>query len=125
MIRVTHFKDADITRNNVVKYKSNQDKTVKFNEENSQNVYVKLIASEQCENVECVQPSSNSHKIRLKKGLLWILHQICISWTRSHWTPDPAHSNTGSPPPQRFVRRPKNLFFLHSPSFDPKREVFV
>ena len=39
--------------------------------------------------------------------------------------PDPAHSNTGSPPPQRFVRRPKNLFFLHSPSFDPKRDVFV
>ena len=39
--------------------------------------------------------------------------------------PDPAHSNTGSPPPQRFVRRLKNLFFLHSPSFDPKRDVFV
>ena len=34
--------------------------------------------------------------------------------------PDPAHSNTGSPPPQRFVRRLKNLFFLHSPSFDPR-----
>ena len=39
--------------------------------------------------------------------------------------PDPAHSNTDSPPPQRFVRRLKNLFFLHSPSFDPKRDVFV
>ena len=34
--------------------------------------------------------------------------------------PDPAHSNTDSPPPQRFVRRLKNLFFLHSPSFDPR-----
>ena len=31
LIRVTHFKDADITRNNVVKYKSNQDKTLKWN----------------------------------------------------------------------------------------------
>ena len=86
LIRVTHFKEADITGNNVVKYKSNQDKTVKFNEENSQNVYVKLIASEQCGNAECVQLSSNSHKIRLKKCLLWILHQICISWARSHLT---------------------------------------
>ena len=31
LIRVTHFKDADITGNNVVKYKSNQDKTLKWN----------------------------------------------------------------------------------------------
>ena len=81
LIRVTHFKDADITRNNVVKYNCNQDKTLKLDEEKSQNVFVKLIASEQCGNAECVQPSSNSHKIRLKKGL-----QICISWTRSHLT---------------------------------------
>ena len=56
LIRVTHFKDVDITRNHVVKYKSNQDKTLKLDEEKSQNVYVKLIASEQCGNAECLQP---------------------------------------------------------------------
>ena len=58
----------------------------KSNEGKSQNVFVKLIASGQCGNAECVQLSSNSHKIRLKKCLLWILHQICISWARSHLT---------------------------------------
>ena len=63
LIRVTHFKDADITRNNVVKYKSNQDKTLEFNEEKSQNVYAKLIASEQFGNAEC-----NPQAILTKSG---------------------------------------------------------
>ena len=56
LIRVTHFKDAAITRNNVFKYNCNQDKTLKLDEEKSQNVFVKLIASEQCGNAECLQP---------------------------------------------------------------------
>ena len=67
LIRVTHFKDAAITTNKVFKYNCNQDKTLKLDEEKSQNVYVKLIVSEQCGNVECVQPSSNSHNNQAPK----------------------------------------------------------
>ena len=118
LIRVTHFKDVDITRNHVVKYKSNQDKTLKLDEEKSQNVYVKLIVSEQCGNVECVQPSSNSHNNQAPKR--FALDSASDLYFLDEEPPDPAHSNTGSPPPQRFVRRLKNLFFIHSPSFDPR-----
>ena len=67
LIRVTHFKDADITRNYVVNYNCNQDKTLKLDEEKSQNVFVKLIACGQCGNAECVQPSSNSHNNQAPK----------------------------------------------------------
>ena len=103
LIRVTHFKDVDITRNHVVKYKSNQDKTLKLDEEKSQNVYVKLIVSEQCGNVECVQPSSNSHNNQAPKR--FALDSASDLYFLDEEPPDPAHSNTGSPPPQRFVRR--------------------
>ena len=103
LIRVTHFKDVDITRNHVVKYKSNQDKTLKLDEEKSQNVYVKLIVSEQCGNVECVQPSSNSHNNQVQER--FALDSASDLYFLDEEPPDQPHSNTGSPPPQRFVRR--------------------
>ena len=63
LIRVTHFKDAAITTNKVFKYNCNQDKTLKLDEEKSQNVFVKLIVSEQCGNAEC-----NPQAILTKSG---------------------------------------------------------